>query len=48
MSIIEEWIDSENVNTRRTVIEGLRIWTSRPYFKDNPQRDISLIWRLKA
>ena len=34
--VIDEWLSSDNPNTRRAVTEGLRIWTSRPYFKENP------------
>ena len=30
-------------NVRRAVSEGLRVWTSRPYFKDNPQIAIQLL-----
>ena len=37
MPVIDEWLSSANPNTRRAVTEGLRIWTSRPYFKENPQ-----------
>lgn len=40
LSIIDEWLDNHNPNTRRAVTEGLRIWTSRPYFKDNPNKAI--------
>lgn len=29
------------------VTEGLRIWTSRPYFKDNPNEAIRRIAALK-
>ena len=32
---------------RRAVTEGLRIWTSRPYFKDNPNEAIRRIASLK-
>ena len=35
--VIDEWLSSDNPNTRRAVTEGLRIWTSRPYFRENPQ-----------
>ena len=28
---------------RRAVSEGLKVWTSRPYFKDNPQAAIELL-----
>ena len=37
LPLIEEWLNSDYANVRRAVSEGLRIWTSRPYFKDNPQ-----------
>lgn len=47
ISVIDEWLSSENPNTRRTVTEGLRIWTSRPYFKENPQEAIKRIAALK-
>jgi len=45
---IMEWISSDNANTRRAVTEGLRIWTSRPYFKDNPEKAIEIISTLKS
>lgn len=45
--IIDEWLNSYNPNTRRAVTEGLRIWTSRPYFKENPQEAIKRIAPLK-
>lgn len=44
---IKEWLRDENPNTRRAVTEGLRIWTSRPYFKDNPKIAIDIISKLK-
>ena len=47
ISVVDEWLSSDNPNTRRAVIEGLRIWTSRPYFKDNPQEAIKRIAPLK-
>ena len=34
-------------NVRRAVTEGLRIWTSRPYFNDNPDEAIKRIATLK-
>ena len=43
LPLIEEWLGSERANVRRAVTEGLRIWTSRPYFKDNPQTAIRLL-----
>ena len=47
LSIIDEWLNHENPNTRRAVTEGLRIWTSRPYFKENPKEAIRRIANLK-
>lgn len=40
---IQEWLASDCANVRRAVSEGLRVWTSRPYFKDNPQVAIDLL-----
>lgn len=47
LPIIDEWLINNNPNTRRAVTEGLRIWTSRPYFKDNPNEAIRRIAALK-
>lgn len=47
LPIIDEWLDNHNPNTRRAVTEELRIWTSRPYFKDNPKEAIKRIVALK-
>lgn len=43
LPIIKEWQNSDCANVRRAVSEGLRVWTSRPYFKDNPQMAIRLL-----
>ena len=48
LPLIEEWIDSDNPNVVRAVTEGLRIWTSRPFFKENPSVAIALISKHKA
>ena len=40
-------VKNNNPNTRRAVTEGLRIWTSRPYFRENPSEAIRLIAALK-
>lgn len=45
---IKEWLADENHNVCRAVTEGLRIWTSRPYFKSNPLAAIKLISQHKA
>lgn len=47
LPIIDEWLENEKPNTRRAVTEGLRIWTSRPYFKDNPNEAIERLVNLK-
>jgi len=47
LPVIDEWLKNNNSNTRRAVTEGLRIWTSRPYFKDNPNEAIRRIAALK-
>lgn len=43
LPLIKEWLGSDKANVRRAVSEGLRVWTSRPYFKDNPQAAIDLL-----
>ena len=45
--IIDEWLQNSNPSVRRAVTEGLRIWTSRPYFKENPNEAIRRIASLK-
>ena len=40
-------VKNNNPNTRRAVTEGLRIWTIRPYFKENPNEAIERIANLK-
>ena len=42
---IKLWLSDDNPNVRRAVIEGLRIWTGRPYFRENPKIAIDLISR---
>ena len=44
---IDEWLKNGNANTKRAVSEGLRIWTNRPYFKDNPNEAIRRLASLK-
>ncbi len=44
---IHEWLSSSNPNQRRAVTEGLRIWTSRPYFDKNPDIAVSLLGKYK-
>ena len=47
LPVIDEWLENNNPNTRRAVTEGLRIWTGRPYFKDNPIEAVRRISDLK-
>jgi hypothetical protein len=47
LPVIDEWLGHSQANTRRAETEGLRIWTSRPYFKDHPQEAIGRIAGLK-
>lgn len=48
LPLIEEWLNSSRANVRRAVSEGLRIWTSRSFFKDNPKVAIQLLSALKS
>ena len=47
LPVIDEWLGDIHPNTRRAVTEGLRIWTSRPYFKEHPEEAIKRIAALK-
>lgn len=47
LPVIDSWLQDKNPNTRRAVTEGLRIWTSRPYFKENPEEAIRRLADLK-
>lgn len=45
--VIDNWLENGNSNAKRAVSEGLRIWTNRPYFKDNPDEAIRRLASLK-
>ena len=47
LEIINEWLNDKNENIRRAVIEGLIIWTKRPYFEDNPEETIKWLSKFK-
>jgi 3-methyladenine DNA glycosylase AlkC len=47
LPVIRDWLADDNPNVRRAVTEGLRIWTGREYFKDNPGVAIQLLSGLK-
>lgn len=48
LPIIKEWLNDNNPNVIRAVTEGLRIWTTRPFFKDNPSIAVALLAQHKA
>jgi len=45
---VREWLAAPEPNQRRAVSEGLRIWTSRPYFKEHPEVAIALLAPLRS
>jgi len=47
LPVIREWLSDKNANVKRAVTEGLRIWTGRDFFNDNPDIAINLLSKLK-
>jgi 3-methyladenine DNA glycosylase AlkC len=47
LPVIKEWLSDPSHNVRRAVTEGLRIWTNRPYFSNNPDIAIRLLRRFR-
>ncbi|RAK36006.1 UNVERIFIED_ORG: DNA alkylation repair enzyme [Chitinophaga ginsengisegetis] len=45
---IRLWLNDPHPNLNRAVVEGLRIWTARPYFKEHPETAIRMISKLKS
>jgi 3-methyladenine DNA glycosylase AlkD len=43
LPVIEDWLQDPSANVRRAVTEGLRIWTSRPYFREHPAVAVCLL-----
>lgn len=43
LPVIKDWFVDERTNVRRAASEGLRVWTSRPYFKAHPEAAIELL-----
>lgn len=43
LPVIREWLADPRPNVRRAVSEGLRPWTSRPWFKQRPEQAIALL-----
>lgn len=48
LPVIDEWLSDPHPNVRRAVTEGLRIWTSRSYFRDHPGDAVSRLSRLRG
>ncbi len=47
LPVIVDWLADPTPNIRRAVAEGLRIWTSKPYFRDHPDTAIRLLSQLR-
>ena len=47
LNVIHDWLKDPSPNVRRAVTEGLRIWTGRPYFQDNPNVAICILSELR-
>jgi len=47
LPVIEDWLADPTPNIRRAVTEGLRIWTSKAYFRDHPDTAIKLLSQLR-
>ena len=41
--VIEDWLADPSPNIRRSITEGLQIWTGRPYFDEHPDVAIRLL-----
>ena len=48
LPVIDEWLSDPRPNVRRAVMEGLRIWTRRPYFRDHPGDAIARLSKLRS
>lgn len=48
LPVIRAWLTADRANVRRAVSEGLRIWTSRPYFREHPEAAVQLLSALHA
>ena len=43
LTTIKAWFTDDIANVRRAASEGLRVWTSRPYFKEHPEIAVALL-----
>jgi hypothetical protein len=48
LPIIRDWLADSSPYARRAVIEGLRVWTAKPYFAEHPQVAIQLLSPLRT
>ncbi len=48
LPLIRDWLGDPSPNVRRAVTEGLRIWTSRPYFHEHPAEAVALLRQHRA
>lgn len=48
LPVIRAWLADREPNVRRAVTEGLRIWTSKPYFRDHPKLAVQLLGKLRG
>lgn len=48
LAVIDDWLGDDRGNVRRAVTDGLRIWTSRPYFKEHPREAIERLAGLRG
>lgn len=48
LPIIRQWLQSDDEKQRRAVTEGLRVWTSRPFFKERPEDAVQLLSALRS
>ena len=47
LPVIKEWLADSSPNVRRSVTEGLRIWTGRSFFRDHPEVAIQFLSQLR-
>lgn len=46
--LIRDWLSDSRAHVRRAASEGLRVWTSRPYFKEHPEAAEELLAALRS
>ena len=48
LPVIRSWLADGRANVRRAASEGLRVWSSRPYFKEHPEEAVLLLAARRA